>query len=439
MPIVLAKHENEIMKRQYISEAKKAGGNVRVGGWIHEVRNMGKLKFLLLRDRTGILQIIIKKGKVPDELVEMEFGREDVIYASGTITPNKIAPDGVEMVPESIELVGKVSRQLPVDTTELVKSELDTRLDHRYVDLRRKSIGAIFAIKSTLAQGFREAVSAEQFVEIHPTCITGTATEGGTDVFPLQYFENRAYLVQSPQLYKQLCVIGGIDRVYMTVPVFRAEKHNTTTHLNEIMQMDVEMGFADHNDAMDVLERTVQHMLKQVNEKNKGELEVLGVELEVPKKIKRHSYTELVDKLKSEKFDMDWGQDFSKDAEKALQDVLGEEAYFVYDWPTAIRAFYSMPTKENDEICHAFDLIYRGLEVSSGAQRIHVPEMLEEQLKKRGLDAYSFEFYLNAFRLGAPPHAGWSIGLERMAMKVCNLSNIREAMLFPRDRMRLHP
>lgn len=426
-------------KRTYISEAKKTKGKVHVAGWVHEFRNLGKLKFILLRDRTGILQITIKKGQTNDALVALEVNREDVISVEGELVANKIAPDGIELLPEKIELLAKVERKLPVDTSDLVPAEIETRLDHRYVDLRRKKTLATFLIKSTLANAFREALLGKQFVEIHPTCITGAATEGGTDVFPLQYFENLAYLVQSPQLYKQLCVIGGLDRVFMTVPVFRAEKHNTTTHLNEIIQMDIEMGFADHLDVMEILGEVVLHMLKKAKEERSEELAALGSEIKIPQKIPRYTYSELVEKLKKHDFAMEWGQDFSKDAEKKLAELLGEELYFIYDWPTKVRAFYSQPSAENEESCHAFDLVYRGLEIASGAQRIHRVDVLENQLKKRGLDPYAFEFYLNAFRLGAPPHAGWSIGLERLAMKVCNLPNIREAMLFPRDRTRLHP
>jgi len=324
---------------------------------------------------------------------------------------------------------------LPVDPTGVVPSEIDTRLDFRYLDLRKKDVSAVFRAKSIAVNAFREKLVALGFTEIHPSAITGAATEGGADVFPIQYFENRAYLVQSPQLYKQLAVIGGFDRVFMTMPVFRAEKHNTTTHLNEITQMDIEMGFADHNDAMDVLEKVVLYILASVNEQIGSEVEGVIVPEEVP----RYSYTELVEKLNKAEFMMKWGDDFTKEAERKLSDIVKHELYFIHSWPTSIRAFYSMPDEGNPKICHAFDLIYRGLEISSGAKRIHVPAMLEEALRSRGLDPHEFEFYISAFRMGAPPHAGWSIGLERLVMKMCNLDNIREAMLFPRDRTRLHP
>ncbi|MBI2079741.1 aspartate--tRNA(Asn) ligase [Candidatus Micrarchaeota archaeon] len=428
-------------RTHYVSEAKKSvGKKVKVAGWVHDIRDLGKLKFIILRDKTGILQILLKKGLVPDAVLDnSKVNKEDVVLFEGEIKENKIAPDGVELVPTNFELLNKVEQKLPVDPTDAVPAELDTRLDYRYVDLRRKIPTAIFNIKSICANSFRNTLAGLGFTEIHPTAITGAATEGGTDVFTVQYFENQAYLVQSPQLYKQLAVIGGFDKVMMAVPVFRAEKHNTTSHLNEIIQMDIEMGFADHLDVMKILEQVFLSVLKEVNEKCSDDLKNLKVELKVPKKLNSYTYTELVERLNKAGFYMKWGTDFTKEAEKKISELLDEEAYFIYDWPTAIRAFYSMPSEKDEKICHAFDLVYRGLEISSGAQRIHKVSILEDQLKKRGLDPYAFEFYLNAFRLGAPPHAGWSIGLERLVQKITLQDNIRECMMFPRDRVRLHP
>ncbi len=428
-------------RTHYIADAKKEiNRRITVAGWVHDTRDLGKIKFIQLRDRTGIMQVLLKKDMLPAEMFDLAFNKEDVFSFTGTVKESKIAAAGFELVAETLEQLNSVEIKLPVDPTGRVPSELDTRLDNRHIDLRRSETALIFLVKSTVATAFRERlVGHHGFVEIHPAAITGAATEGGADVFQLQYFENKAYLVQSPQLYKQLAVIGGFDRVMMTMPVFRAEKHNTTTHLNEIIQMDIEMGFADHKDVMDVLEDTVIYILRKVREKHGEEIKEKFGELSVHSKIPRYTYTELVDRLNSEKFPMKWGEDFSKEAEKKLFEILGEEYYFIYDWPTMVRAFYSMPSKDNEEICHAFDLMYRGLEISSGAQRIHKRSIIEKQLKKRGLNVADFEFYLRAFKAGAPPHSGWSIGLERFTMKICNQQNIREAMLFPRDRTRLYP
>src|SRR3989339_1260196 len=427
-----------MLRAQYISEAKEMKGKVRIGGWVHDFRDLGKLKFVYVRDITGIIQVTMKKGIVDDELLKrVSVNKEDVVIFEGELKENKIAQDGVELIPTDFELLNSVERRLPVDPTGKVPSDPDTLMDFRYLDLRVPKTTAVFKIKSLVSGAFREKLKELQFTEIQPSAITGAATEGGTDVFPIQYFENKAYLVQSPQLYKQLAVIGGFDRVMMTVPVFRAEKHNTSTHLNEITQMDIEIGFANHNDAMEILEKVVLHILLTVKKQGANELKTAGAEINVPKKINRYTYSEMVEKLNNAGFKMSWGEDFSKDAKKKLSELVEDDLYFIYNWPTDIRAFYSMPSKEDPKICHAFDLIYRGLEIASGAQRIHQAGKLESELNRRGLTVSDFEFYLNAFRMGAPPHAGWSIGLERLVMKICNLQNIREAMMFPRDRTRL--
>jgi aspartyl-tRNA synthetase len=430
-----------MIRSHYINEAKKErDGRISVAGWVHDVRDLGKLKFIILRDRSGLLQITMKKGLVPDEIMDgADVNKEDVVSFSGVLKENKIAPDGVELIPDKFEKLNSVERKLPVDPTAHVDSELETRLDFRYLDLRKKQISTIFKAKSVAANAFRQKLLELGFLEIHPSAIVGAATEGGADVFPIQYFENKAFLVQSPQLYKQLAVIGGFDRVFSTMSVFRAEKHNTTTHLNEATQMDIEMGFADHNDAMDMYEQIVLHIISRVDELMGDEVRELSPDFSCPKSIPRYTYSELVEKLNSNGYELKWGDDFSREAEKKLYEILGDELYLIYDWPTEIRAFYSMPDADNPKICHAYDLMYRGLEISSGAKRIHNPELLEKALSSRGLDLHNFEFYINAFRMGAPPHAGWSIGLERLVMKMCNLENIREAMLFPRDRTRLHP
>ncbi|MFH1520348.1 MAG: aspartate--tRNA(Asn) ligase [Candidatus Micrarchaeota archaeon] len=428
-------------RTHYIKNAKKIHGTtIKIAGWVHDFRDLGKLKFVLVRDITGIIQVILKKGVVSEEILEaVKLNKEDVVAFEGQIKENKTAPDGVELVPTGFEYLNKVELKLPVDPTGVVPSEIDTRLDYRYLDLRRKESTLIFKTRSVAVKAFREVLSNLDFLEIHPSAITGAATEGGADVFPLQYFENKAYLVQSPQLHKQLAVIGGFDKVMMTVPVFRAEKHNTTSHLNEITQMDIEMGFADHNDAMDVLETTTLHILKSVKSEVGDEIAKLWGEVIIPEKIPRYTYTDLVSKLNDSGFEMKHGWDFTKEAEKKLHDILRDEIYFIYDWPTEVRAFYSMPDEKNPKICHAFDLMYRGLEISSGAKRIHIPAILEQQLRSRELDPIDFEFYINAFRMGAPPHAGWSIGLDRLVMKICQQENIRECTMFPRDRMRLMP
>lgn len=427
-------------RKEYVKEALgKVGQEVSVAGWVHEIRDMGKLIFVQLRDGSGIMQVTAKKGVVPEEAMEaLKRNKEDVVAVTGTVAENKVAPNGAEIIPSKVEVLSRVGVKLPVDPTGVVESDLDTRLNFRYLDLRRKEVGAIFRVKSAIISEFRRKTSELGFTEVHPTHIVAAATEGGTEVFPVEYFEQKAFLAQSPQLYKQLAIVGGIDKVMITSPVWRAEKHHTATHLNEVIQMDIEMGFADDNDAMGVLGEVSLSILKRVGEM-KEELALIGNDFIVPTKVPRFTYTEIVDKLNSEGESLEWGEDFSKEQEKKIYELLGEELFIIHDWPTASRAFYSMPRKDKPEVCKAYDLLYRGLEISSGAQRIHIPELLEEQLRSRGLDPANFKFYVDAFRVGAPPHAGWSIGLERITMKATGMHNIRECMMFPRDRTRVHP
>jgi aspartyl-tRNA synthetase len=428
-------------RTHYIAEAKKlVGKEVIVAGWVHEVRNLGKLVFVLLRDRTGIIQVTAKLGRESDEIIKnMDQPKETVVSVKGKIAESNIAKDKVELLPSEFKVLNKITTKVPFEVTGKVPAELDVRLDYRYVDSRRPSTLAIFKIRSEIANAFREKCRELGAIEIHPPTIVEAATEGGADLFKVQYFEKEAYLVQSPQLYKQLAIIGGMDRVYMTVPVFRAEKHNTLTHLNEALQMDMEMAFIDDKKAVDILEQVVLHILQRVKKNCEEELEILERELEVPSSIPRYEYTYLIEKLQGEKVPINWGEDFNRETEAILSKILGHSTYFIVRWPTQIRAFYSQPDEKDPKICKAYDLNYEGLEISSGAQRIHQPEALIESLKSRNLNPNDFEFYINAFRVGAPPHAGWSIGLDRMTMKVCGLKNIREAVLFPRDRTRLRP
>ncbi len=427
-------------KEHNIGDLKKYIGNdVHIAGWIHEIRDLGKVKFLLLRDQTGIVQITAKKNSVDEKLFQnLKLNREDVVEIIGSVVEMKNAPGGIEVIPKSMNILSRVENKLPVDPTEKLFSELDTRLDYRYLDLRRSKIRAIFDIVSEIPKAFREKVIEMGFQEIKPPCIVASATEGGTNLFPIIYFEREAFLSQSPQLYKQMAVVGGMEKVFMLTPAFRAEKHNTTYHLNEVLQMDVEMGFADHYDAMKALEEVAIHIIKRVKEQCARQLEALGVSLDVPEKAKWYTYDEVVDILQKE-FEFEWGSDLSREHEDYLWKHSKNDLVMIYEWPTLSRAFYSMPNEKDERKCNSYDLLFKGTEISSGAQRIHVPEILINQLKKRDLDPLKFEHYINAFRYGAPPHAGWSIGLERFAMKMCNVNNIREVSLFPRDRTRLTP
>ncbi|MCL5239612.1 MAG: aspartate--tRNA(Asn) ligase [Candidatus Marsarchaeota archaeon] len=429
-----------MLRTHYVNQLSKEmdGQEVTLAGWAHEVRETANITFLLVRDNTGVVQVVGKKGAVPDSVISsMSVPKESVLRIVGKVAANAEAKKGFEIVPASVENLNPLQDKIPFEVTGKVPAEIDVRLNHRYIDLRRAGPTAIFKIQSTLLGAFREGLAKKGFQEIRTPSIIAEASEGGSDLFSVKYFERDAYLAQSPQLYKQLAVIGGMDKVMMVVPVFRAEKSNTTYHITECTQMDIEMGFASPEDAIAVLCDTFLYMLKQVRKRNKAEFEQFGEKFRVPK-IKTVTYAEAIEALKKKGHDIELGHDFSRDHEQGLQKLYGD-AVLVRDFPTTLRAFYSMPKEDNQELTNSYDLIYKGLEICSGAQRIHKPELLVSSLEKKGLDPKAFESYISAFKYGAPPHAGWSIGLERLTMQVCGVQNIREASLFPRDRNRLTP
>jgi len=425
------------MKRSLTSELKdKIGEKVLLRGWVHDIRLLGKINFILLRDKDGIVQCTLKG--VSDEILNevKKIHQEDVIEIVGKVVKSEIAKQGIEVQVERFKILNKAAVPLPLDPREVTPANLNTKLNWRFLYFRTKEARAIFQIQTTILKAFREFFLERGFIEMQPPCIIASASEGGAELFSLPYFEKKAYLAQSPQLYKQMGAIS-FEKVFMIVPVFRAEKFNQPTHLNEIRQMDVEIAFANDEDAMKLLEECFVSILRRVKNENEKELEDLNVKLKIPKlPLKRITYSEAIEILKKKGEKIEWGQDFSKTQERILGKEVGE-AFFIKDWPLELKPFYAMP--KDEKVCRAFDLIYRGLEISSGTQRIHLPQLLKERIKAKGLDPKSFEFYINAFRYGAPEHAGWSIGLERLTMCIVQKKNIREVTMFPRDRHRLLP
>lgn len=411
------------------------GSKVTLLGWVKALRDIGAMKFLVIRDFSGTAQVTAgKKFSTPEILAAIaSLGNEDVVSVEGSVKKNAQAPDGAEVIPEKIVVVNKAEVPLPIDVSGKLESNLDTRLDWRVLDLRMPVSSSIFKIQSCIVSAFREFFRGRDYVEIQPPCIIGSASEGGSELFPIPYFEKEAFLAQSPQLYKQMCAMA-FEKVFMTVPVFRAEKFDQPTHLNELRQLDAEQAFTDDEGAIDILEGAFSHILNQVKMKCGEELHTLGVELEIPMlPLRRVTYKEAIGAV-----GLKWGDDFSKTHEKELAKIFGN-AFFLKDWPTEIKAFYSMPREDTPEVCRAFDLLHNGLEISSGTQRIHIPELLTKQIAAKGLNPENFKSYIDQFRYGAPPHAGWSIGLERITMTITGRKNIRECCLFPRDRNRITP
>ncbi|MFQ6051742.1 MAG: aspartate--tRNA(Asn) ligase [Candidatus Hydrothermarchaeota archaeon] len=429
------------MKRShYASEVRPelSESNVSVTGWVHEIRDLGGIKFIVLRDRSGFIQITAPKQRIDSKIFEKidELHREDLIGVEGKVRAFEKAPQGVEIIPEKIEIISRSDTQLPLDPTGKVSADIDTRLNARVMDLRRIETQAIFKIRDETLDTIRRFLRKEGFLEVNTPKIVASATEGGTELFPISYFEREAFLVQSPQLYKQMLMATGFDKVFEIGPIFRAEEHSTRRHLNEITSVDIEAAFSDYKDVMDLLKNLLIEIFKEIKKRCGDELDTLNRDLNIPKKFETLTYSEVIDILSSH-VEVHWGEDLSTPALKKLSEFY-EEPYFIIDWPTQTKPFYAKQ-KENKELTETFDLMLGEIELASGATRVHEVDQLIERIKSQGLNPESFKYYLDAFRYGMPPHAGWGLGLERLLMSICGLKNIREAVLFPRDRQRLIP
>jgi aspartyl-tRNA synthetase len=432
-----------MLRTHYSSEIteKLDGKKVVVAGWVRTVRDIGKTKFLILADSYGEIQVTVKKGEVSDKILEKlkSLSREDVVSVSGLVKSNKAAPGSREIIPGDINILAKSDVPLPLETDPRIKSNLDTRLDYRFLDMRKPDVRAVFRIKDVIQRSFVKYLEEQGFVLMNTPVIVAAATEGGTNLFPISYFEKEAFLGQSPQLYKQMLMASGFDKVAIVAPVFRAEDHDTTRHLNETIQMDIEAGFVENEqDVLKYMQGVVHFIYSEVKKHCENELAVLNRDLKMPKlPIKQLTYDEALKLVQKEGIKMEWGDDFTPEAERILSKHFNP--VITTKWPTKLRAFYSMPEPGNEKICRAYDMVIDGLEVCSGAQRVHNYKQLVQIMKKRGMNPGNFEFYLNAFRYGMPPHAGWSFGLDRLTLVITGKSNIRECVLFPRDRTRLTP
>jgi aspartyl-tRNA synthetase len=442
----------------------------RLAGWIEESRNLGKIAFLVVRDRTGAFQVVLPKGKVPDEMFERltKLNRESVVAVEGKVAPTKSTTFTWEVKPDRFWVLNEAQAPLPLGVVDKVNIDIDTRLDARFMDLRRPGPQAIFKIRNTVLAAGHEYLRGRGFVEIHTSKIIGSSSEGGTEVFRVKYFERDAYLSQSPQLYKQAMMATGLDRVYEVATYFRAEKHNTPRHLNEITAFDLEMAYIEsEEEVMEAIEGLMANIWNRVASEHPKELETVAKEyhpqgidpVKSPKvPFARLTFAEAVKRLQDAghqpparagfedeaKRGEAWAHELGGAEEKALARLLepeGHRFFFITKYPLVEKPFYCMPENGSmqDTWCRAFDLEYRGVELLSGAQRIHQPDLLVEGLRRKDLDPKDFEGYLKAFRYGMPPHGGCGIGIERILMQMLDLPNIREAVLFPRDRVRLSP
>ena len=421
---------------------KDHGKTITVAGWVEDIRNIGSIAFIILRDRKGTLQVTALK-KESSEIFEklVNIPRESVISVEGLCKKSDKARNGYEVIPKQVEILSSSEAPLPLGVVDKIESELETRLDNRFIDLRKQEIQAIFKIRNEVIAAVHEYLRSENFIEVHTPNIIASSSEGGTDVFKLKYFEKEAFLAQSPQLYKQTLMATGLDKVYEIAWYFRAEEHNTRRHLNESTAVDLEMAFIkDEEDVMKILEKLVCHMWKCAS-KCKDELEVLSKKISLPKTpFKRVTYDDAIKKLNKKGSKIAWGKDIGTEEEKLLGEIMKKEGYdfyFITRYPLEAKPFYTMP--EGDKFSRGFDLAHNGVELASGSQRIHDVKLLKERLKECDLNPKDFESYLKAFRYGIPPHGGFGFGIERFLMELLDIKNIRECILFPRDRTRLTP
>ncbi len=415
--------------------AAESGKPVEVSGWVHRIRELGAISFVLLRDRSGMVQLVYDNK--PD------FTHESVITARGEVRANEKAPGGYEVAVSETELLAPAAADLPFQVNgDPDKVGLEAVLDHRVISLRNPKIRDIFYLQSSLLSSFAEYLRGQDFTEIKSSKLIGTGTEGGTGLFAVEYFENRVYLAQSPQFYKQAMVASGMERVFEIGAAYRAEKHDTPRHLNEYVSLDVETAFIkDEHDLMDLeveilahvfscVERDCSRILTQYNARVPSAEEI--------RKTPRISHDEakqiISDKLGRRVFEI------NPEGERVLCDwaveAHGVEAVFVNAFPRKKRPFYAYPDGQKTS---SFDLLFRGLEITTGGRRINEYDMLLEALPKFGLTEEGLADYAQIFRYGCPPHGGFAIGLERLTQKILGLTNVKEASLFPRDRKRIRP
>lgn len=429
------------MKRTLINELNsKINERVLIQGWVHRIRKLKAISFVILRDRTGLVQCVIENTAIE----EKNFRLESVVSFEGVVKEGKNSLNFFEVQVESIEVINGTKEELPIEVnSEKLNVNLDTMLNNRVLSLRHERINSIFKIQNLIVQGFREYLTSQGFTEIFTPKIVSEGAEGGTEIFEVKYFENKAYLAQSPQFYKQMMVGAGFERVFEIAHVYRAEQHNTNRHLNEYVSMDLEMGFIeDENEVMNLEEELLKYVLSKISSEGKRYLSILDQEIpQINSTIPKMKLSEAIEILKTQYGKTELEGDLDPEGEKLISRYIKEQYgcdfVFLTHYPRKKRPMYTMPCGESET--HSFDLLFRGLEITTGGQRIHGYEQLVENMRYKGLEPENYKSYTSIFKYGMPKHGGLAIGLERITAQLLGLENVREATLIPRDRTRLIP
>lgn len=416
------------------------GEEVTLFGWVQEIRDLGGIHFIILKDKTGTVQITVPQKEVNKKVLSKSnaLQKRYTVGVRGVVKKTEMTPRGMEVIPKEIKIFTDAALQLPLDITGKTPAHIDVRLDARALDLCQEENIAIFKIQHTAVDAIRDFLFQRGFLEVHTPRIIASATEGGATLFPVEYFEREAFLAQSPQLYKEQLTMS-LEKVFEVGHFFRAEKSHTRRHLSEFISVDIEEAFATDEDVMHLLELLIQKACKAVKEQCQEELKKLKHRIEVPNvPFKRLKYDEVLQELKSEGIEVEWGEDIPTSALRTLGEIH-PYFYFITQWPTESKPFYIRSDNEKSKLCESFDLMWNWIELASGGTRIASKERLIKRLKKDGLNPDSFQSHLQTFDYGMPPHAGWGIGLERLTMVLTGKKNIREVTLYPRDQFRLTP
>lgn len=431
------------MKRISIKDAVKyLGQKIRVGGWVDSCRDHGKIVFIDLRDNSGILQTVCAKSLAKDIKDEYVIEMEGLVKERPQKMVNpEIETGKIEFEAEKIKILAK-SEPLPFDIKDL-NVTLPTLLDYRPLTLRNKNIKAIFRIEEEVIDSFRRTLKNLGFAEFQAPAIVASATEGGAEVFHIDYFDYDAYLAQSPQLYKQI-MVGVFEKVFTVARVYRAEPSVTTRHICEFVSLDAEMGFIDSwEDLMDTCETVIGNIVSDIKKNSEKEIKLLKINIpqlggKIPR-VKLHRAQEIIFERtqRDNRKQPDLDPEDEKEICKFAKEKYGSDFIFITHYPVKKRPFYTEPDPDDPEYTLSFDLLFRGLEIVSGGQRINEYEKLLKNIEKFGLDGKNFELYLQAFKYGMPPEGGFAFGLERVVKQMLNLENLREASLFPRDMERI--
>ncbi len=428
------------LRRSHYSDeldSSKDGAKVTVMGWVLTVRGHGNISFITIRDKNGDIPIVAKKGDCPDEVREKlsSLKPHSSISISGIVKASEKSPSGYEVIPVEIRVFSEVQKIPPFEPLAKTVKNIDTRLEVRPIDLRRKVLQDIFKARSQVLTSIRDYFNEQNFTEINTPKIIATATEGGAALFPIFYYNKEAFLAQSPQLYKEQLTMS-FEKVFEIAPIFRAEPSRTNRHLAEAISIDLEEAFVDYNDVMNRTAEIIKISISTVNNYVKENPDTEFIIPKMPENIPQYSYDELVEKMLKADAKIEWGDDLYP---VNLKKIGLEGFYFIKDWPLGPKPFYVKASKSNPKISESFDLMFGDLELSSGSTRIEKRDELEERMKNKGMKTDAFEYHLGAFDYGVPPHAGCGIGLERLLMALTGTENIRDVTFYPRDVDRLTP